>query len=378
MIDTTLQSIDKSILITLLRDRVSEDKTLELKESMPRMDTLFGEVCGFANSSAGDIIIGIKQTPDGKAQELVGITIENLDQEKLKLEQSIRTAFDPPISSFEIHPVELKITKYILIIRVQKSWNGPHRLKNNNIFYGRHSGGKYPMDVDELRVAFNQYDIVSNRIRRFHTNRLNEIFSGRTPVSLQPGGMMILHIIPFAAYVTKQLIDVKRTFDIVRNNLYPLGDKGGSIRYNLDGLLFYSSEYPNLSSGYTQLYRNGIIESVEAKIEGRGDKGIPSIAYEQEVISALPRFTNALRALDIPLPYYAYLSFAGIKDFKLVASRRHSATLFRDEILDTPEIEINDYNFEATNILKPIFDIVWNAFGYPSSANYNKEGNWNG
>ena len=140
MIDTTLQSIDKSILITLLRDRVSEDKTLELKESMPRMDTLFGEVCGFANSSAGDIIIGIKQTPDGKAQELVGITIENLDQEKLKLEQSIRTAFDPPISSFEIHPVELKITKYILIIRVQKSWNGPHRLKNNNIFYGRHSG----------------------------------------------------------------------------------------------------------------------------------------------------------------------------------------------------------------------------------------------
>ena len=48
--------------------------------------------------------------------------------------------------------------------------------------------------------------------------------------------------------------------------------------------------------------------------------------------------------------------------------------------LDTvilPEIVVEDTALPADNILKAIFDLVWNACGYPSSKDFDANGNWN-
>ena len=37
---------------------------------------------------------------------------------------------------------------------------------------------------------------------------------------------------------------------------------------------------------------------------------------------------------------------------------------------------IESFDFESSKVMKPIFDAVWNACGYPGSQNYDDSGNW--
>ena len=46
------------------------------------------------------------------------------------------------------------------------------------------------------------------------------------------------------------------------------------------------------------------------------------------------------------------------------------------EILQLPEIIIESYDASAEKVLKPCFDSIWNACGFPISLNYNDEGGW--
>ena len=46
------------------------------------------------------------------------------------------------------------------------------------------------------------------------------------------------------------------------------------------------------------------------------------------------------------------------------------------DILLLPEIVIEDYEVSAKDILRPCFDSIWNACGFPRSLNYNDAGEW--
>ena len=46
------------------------------------------------------------------------------------------------------------------------------------------------------------------------------------------------------------------------------------------------------------------------------------------------------------------------------------------EILVLPDIVIEDYPDCIASTLKPVFDTIWNACGFPRSLNYNDEGEW--
>ena len=48
------------------------------------------------------------------------------------------------------------------------------------------------------------------------------------------------------------------------------------------------------------------------------------------------------------------------------------------ENLILPEVVVEDPTMPASEILKPLFDLVWNACGYPESQNFDTQGNWIG
>ena len=50
-------------------------------------------------------------------------------------------------------------------------------------------------------------------------------------------------------------------------------------------------------------------------------------------------------------------------------------TIDRD-ILVLPEVFMENYDDQPASILKPCFDSIWNACGFPRSFNYNDEGEW--
>ncbi len=162
-------------LQALVDNSVLECKTIEYKQALPSNSDsdkkeFLADVSSFANASGGDLIFGItSDKKTGTPKSLEGLSIENSDQEILRLENMIRGGIEPRIPSVTTKPIKLSNSKFALVIRIPKSWISPHRviLGGHDKFYSRSSNGKYPLDVGELRIAFNLSETVTERIRNF-------------------------------------------------------------------------------------------------------------------------------------------------------------------------------------------------------------------
>ncbi|OAF16612.1 hypothetical protein AXW67_12215 [Bradyrhizobium neotropicale] len=49
-----------------------------------------------------------------------------------------------------------------------------------------------------------------------------------------------------------------------------------------------------------------------------------------------------------------------------------------DDVIALPEVMVESANADLGCTFKPIFDMVWNAFGYQGSDKYDAHGNWIG
>ncbi len=63
----------------------------------------------------------------------------------------------------------------------------------------------------------------------------------------------------------------------------------------------------------------------------------------------------------------------GIDTWKYDIDEVH--TIDRD-ILQLPEVMLQNYDEKAENVLKPCFDSIWNACGFRGSFNYNEKEEW--
>lgn len=50
----------------------------------------------------------------------------------------------------------------------------------------------------------------------------------------------------------------------------------------------------------------------------------------------------------------------------------------REDIAALPQVTIQDLVVPPPTVLRPTFDMVWNAFDFEGSINYDSEGNWVG
>src|SRR5215813_3230520 len=169
MLQKQLEKIDLTDLERLL-GVAREGKTLEFKQLMPAKSDreviqFLSAVSAFANSTGGDLLIGI-MAEDGIAKSITGIPIAGFDDEKLRLEQLLADNIEPRLPVVGFHSVPCGNGNHVVAIRVQRSWLLPHRVLKNDKFYGRNSAGKYPLDVGELRNAFALREAVSSRSLR--------------------------------------------------------------------------------------------------------------------------------------------------------------------------------------------------------------------
>ena len=183
MIGKNLKDINESDLESLTENRRPEGKTIEYKADLKlgndrEKKEFLADVSAFANANGGDLIFGITDK-NGFPSEIKGLNITNVDKEISRIDAIIRDGIDPRLPSINIQPVNLSIGNVVLIIRIGKSWINPHRVtfKGHDKFYTRGSNVKYPMDVSELRVAFNLSDTITEKIRKFRDNRISNIIS---------------------------------------------------------------------------------------------------------------------------------------------------------------------------------------------------------
>ncbi|MHC5730919.1 MAG: hypothetical protein ACYTXY_43820, partial [Nostoc sp.] len=103
------------------------------------------------------------------------------------------------------------------------------------------------------------------------------------------------------------------------SSLQPITSHGWSQRYNFDGIVKYSSIQPPTSSSYTQLFRNGAIEAVDARILTPRDdkKRIPSVYYEEKLIDSLQKYLELQKNLELNPPILIMLSLLGVKGYTM-------------------------------------------------------------
>lgn len=382
MINKQLDKIELDDLTQLQNDSVLESKTIEYKEMLPTNSDsdrkeFLADISSFANTSGGDLIFGIKEIK-GVPKSIDGVEISNVDEEIRKYENIIRDGLEPRIN-FSTQAIKVLDNKCALIFRVSKSWAGPHRViyKGHDKFYSRNSVGKYPLDTNELKIAFNLSQTLTQQISNFKVDRIAQIVAGNLPVPFYDGGRIVLQIIPLDAFVPNNNIDLSL---VEASKLPPIYSSGWSHRINLEGFLTYSSGRSNKSHSYTQLYRNGIIEAVEGLLLNaeKEDKYIPSQAYEKKLIESLKIYLDLIKELGINMPVVVFLSLIGVKGYRMYLGQGQwddNYAIDRDTLQPT-ETMVESYDIEAKDILRPMFDMIWNACGLERSYNFDEKGNW--
>lgn len=390
MLPPNLDSLNLKHLDQLIADEAQESRSLEFKASLnvgsdSEKKEFLADVSSFANAGGGDIIFGIEEN-EGAASSICGIEGFDQDSGHLRIEEIIRNGIEPRIVGLQLRSLVLESGNSILVIRIPSSFNRPHMVtyKGGSKFYSRNSAGKYPLDITEIRAAFIASESLSNKLRDFKAERIDNIIRGNTPEKLLGSHLMCLHLIPLESFNTSYNFDLSSA-QTLQDHLRPVNSRGWGPGINFDGFYMVSHtshDNERVATSYVQLFRNGTLEAVESlmfQVSENNQKIIPKIAYERELISALDRFLTFYRQYDMPTPIVVTLSFLNVKGFTMYVDPgnwNHSARAIDREHLILPEQFIDSYEVSAANILKRLFDQVLNACGWARDLNYDVDGNW--
>ncbi len=353
MIAKPIGSITEADLLQLIQAGTPESKHIKYKRTLPdggdsgRVKFL-RPVTALANTQGGDLIYGMEAS-DGIPQQLCALTMPSADQVLQRLESLCADGVSPRLAGVQYRFVPLSGGGEVLVIRIQKSWNAPHRVTagGHAHFYGRNAAGSYPLDVGELRQAFTLSESVAERIRAFRAKRLLALGNGEVPIPLVPGVRVVLHIVPLQSLTSEFLVDISpRTQQQMQalNRVEPPGAGGWSQRVNLDGRVKYDNERDGMARAYAQLYRSGMIEAVQVWPEWQGEKVLPSQLYERDIINALRSYQQALPDLGLAAPAYIFFSLLGVTGCVLAGDNRFTRRAYyadRDALI-LPELLVED------------------------------------
>jgi hypothetical protein len=212
-------------------------------------------------------------------------------------------------------------------------------------------------------------------------DRMQKILANETPILLpsENSSFLILHLIPLASFHPEpQYFDIKKNKEILYKFMIPmcsasLNNSNGiwwKNRNNFDGFLTHQDNGDN-DICYVQFFRNGVIESVSSKIV-YSTQGIPIIyggLIEELLIQSTEKYFNLLKQIGIQPPIFLFLTLTGVRNVEMCFDQRqitgssHAIKIDRD-ILQIPELIIENLNISVKKFLKPAFDTIWNACGY--------------
>ena len=385
-----IAAVKEADLLWLIQNQVAEDRVIEYKELLPtdsyehKKDFLAG-VCSLANTAGGDLIFGIR-TESGVPKEIKGLIVADLDAEKLRLEDLIRSGIHPRCPGVVIHTVPLQKGQSALCVRVPRSSLAPHVVRHQGHwrFYGRNSAGKYPLEVEEVRAAILAGESTAERIRAFRADQLHRILTDQAPVQLFRYPRVVLHLVPVSSVASPGGVDLtwlpNHAHEVAPISRLPTGY--WDYRYNLDGFLIYT---PGQSGalGYTQVFRSGAVECVDmCPVEGNL---LQVTSLERRVIEVMVRLISVQDRLGVAPPVAVLVDVLGVMGNVIsVHSLRAGAHpvhgIDRDPVM-LPDVLVDDLKVDTAKMaayLRPVFDALWNAAGWPRSLDYDDRGQWTG
>ena len=370
MIDKKVEDITIKDINQLLNDDVVENRFLEYKREIDggkyRNDEFLADFVAFANSSGGDLIIGIEEgkgSDKGKPIAIVGIPIKSIEDDRIALNNTIRDKVYPRFMDFEVRYIDLNNGNYIVIIRIKQSWNKPHMINGaSRDFFVRNTTGKHAMDISEIKNSIFATQTVREQMIEFMKNRLcNIISSSINDIVIKESPRIVVHLIPFASFS-------EDTPSIPINAMEAYSNKNSDYaiqnRINFDGKFILNND--GHAEGFTQLFRNGIVEYVKAVPVNQSTVKLFNPIIFKEIFQNIDSFLQYLSASKIDVPIRLSISLIGFRGIGLSSrntlNQKIGKTIDRD-LITLPDISITDYNVDIMNFLNDSLSIISNAFG---------------
>jgi hypothetical protein len=160
--------------------------------------------------------------------------------------------------------------------------------------------------------------------------------------------------------------------------LGPMGARGSDGRYNLDGYVGFATagEGP-VCHAYTQFFRSGAVEAVdsEALPARRGNVAMPADLVERRVLLAVYNALRLFRTLEVEPTIVVMVSLLGVKVMYIPAGPggEFRSQFDRDTLL-LPDCLVEHLSVDQDQLLRPVFDAMWQASGWMRSFYYDDHG----
>jgi len=388
MLPKPLDKIDASDILALVSNQDEERRTLDFKRELPGNSDadkreLRADVASFANAAGGDLVFGVAES-GGVARDVPGLPGTDPDTEIRRIEQAIQSGIDPRIPGVESTTVPIPGKGPVIVVRVQKSWRGPHLVKINDTFrmYGRTSKGKYILDATEIRSAYALSEQIGDRMCRWRDDRLVKILGRETPVGLADEPCLVIHLVPVSSLIGGHELSAVRLKE-QRNQFAPPDYQATDFHINIDGVVSYIGWQHKAESSfaYCQVYRQGMVEGVSAMIvtDEDGRRNVASVLLEKMMIQSVSNYLNGLKELGIEPPFAVLSALLDMNGVTLAVGRRQRLIRqgkFDRDVLVLPDVLVESFADEVPTIMKPVFDAMWNAAGWEYSFSYTKDGKW--
>jgi predicted nucleotide-binding protein with TIR-like domain len=217
--------------------------------------------------------------------------------------------------------------------------------------------------------------------RNFKDQRINKISSREgTAANLTSDKLVCIHLVPAGAISGETVLAINE-LDPQTTYLPPFGSTGFNTDFNGDGLLRVDSDQNRLNS-YLQVFRNGIIESVNSQmLTGRGmrEDGLPSQAFCMSLGAFLSKAVELFQVLNIGPPACVLLTMIGLKGAPLflAANSGYYSRPFDRDVIALPEVVIEDFTNDPKPLLRPALDVLWQHAGEDSCPYFLADGTWN-
>lgn len=362
-------------------------RQIDIQTSGQKKEFLY-DISAMANSGGGELIYGIDEErlddkPTGKPIQITGIQVATPDNMRLTIENLLRDSLNPRITGHAIEFIELDGNKdtYIMIIRIPHSLNSPHMVTFEKAYklYTRNSSGKHQMDISEIRTAILAGKTFIEEVLEWRIEQIAKILANEGCVNIKDGPKIVFHLIPLYFSNPMNFIDAKLLM-AQSDHLSALYAGEIDSRFNLHGFItsqkFSSDIWPFT---YTQFFRTGQIEFVEADILNHY-RHIPR-TFEKNIIERTKKYLQAMQNVDIQPPIVLGLSLLNVKKYPMWKDGSRDDIFIKSKAIEDDDLVLpvgilEDWTQDVSAALKPVFDNLWNACGYPGSINFDQEGNW--
>lgn len=389
-----LKNITRADIDRLIQFGDVEDRKIEYKQDY-RSSAASGEVCfdisAFANGIGGDILYGIPELEEsgnktGKPESAKGMKDVTLETVRQKIEPLLSSRVQPRLPPLEFKELQGE-EGIIAIVRVPKSWNGPHIVRvgedkksQNFRCYIRNGGGNGdPLDVQQLRNAFIMSSSLPQRIREFRNSRLQGIPDADVPVRTIAKSRIVIHIVSLANF--EGAVPLRLDPDKLNDLPVPyLGSRDRILikeqrkaRFNLEGFLYQNLELNGfdrrewVSYNYVQIFRSGCVEIVDS-IDAFHNE-MPT-NFGRNTLAYISKLLSKLDATGFNAPAYVMMTLLGVANRKLYSNGNPpppisgSAEPFERSELMLPECLIEDFSGDIKTAMLPAMDALWQAGGF--------------